>query len=151
MKKFSILMYLSCFLLFNPFNLYGQSQTDFFNKKWKILADPVDILNNLHPEQMKAFNAMSPEQKRSIKTGLSRDIDHTTFKFYRDYTFHVEVYGIDNYHGTWKAFDNGKTIIATTSDGIEEKVVIRKIDSEQIVVTATHHGNTCEIVLIPSR
>ena len=150
MKKPKNILLLGFLVLMNANLLFGQINLDIFEKKWKISANVKDLVKNMDSEQKEAYDQMTDAQKKMVEKGLIEDFENTTFKFNSDNTFKVDVQGIESYEGTWRIGDDGKTIIAQTKDGIEEKVFIKKMQSNLIVVATELKGKANEFTMTPT-
>ncbi|MCU0446279.1 MAG: hypothetical protein MUE85_15335 [Microscillaceae bacterium] len=145
-KVLACLIFLS---FLNYSSLVAQISVDIFKKKWKLSVDMRQRMQAMNSEQREAFAQLPPEVQKKLELEMKDQAEKSLFEFYSDNTFKVSIEGHDTYEGTWRIGDDGKTIIARTREGIEEKVIIKKLESDRLVFASETRDPNNDVVLIP--
>jgi hypothetical protein len=145
-KVFNFLLF---FCLFSYSSLWAQINLDIFKKKWKLSLDMRQRIETMSAEQREAFEQLPIEIQKKLENEIKDQAEKSLFQFFSDNTFKVVIEGHDTYEGTWRIGEDGKTIIARTKEGIEEKVIIKKLEADRLVFASETRDPNRDVVLIP--
>ncbi len=145
---FNLFFAISCVML--PQIVRSQITNDIFEKKWRIVFDIKQRIAKMPDDERRAYQKLTPEQQQQVESDLVLEIEKSVFTFSTDNSFRVEFEGKPTYQGTWRIAEDGKSVVLRTKEGIEERIVIRKIEPEKVIVANALHQQAPEIVLVPT-
>jgi hypothetical protein len=145
-KVLPLLIFL-CF--FGYSSLWAQINLDIFKKQWKLSLDVRQGIKTMTAEQREAFEQLPTEIQKKLQNEMKEQAEKSLFQFSSDNTFKVVIEGHDTYEGTWRIGEDGKTIIARTKEGIEEKVIIKKLEADRLVFASETRDPGRDVILVP--
>jgi hypothetical protein len=144
-----VLAFLIFLCLFGYSSLWAQINLDIFKKQWKLSLDVRQGIKAMTAEQREAFEQLPSEIQKKLENEMKEQAEKSLFQFSSDNTFKVVIEGHDTYEGTWRIGEDGKTIIARTKEGIEEKVIIKRLEADRLVFASETRDPGRDVVLIP--
>jgi hypothetical protein len=137
--------------LFIATHSQAQINVEVFNKQWKIVFDFKQKLKAMSAEELAAYNQMTSAQKKLVENDLKEQANKSVFSFFTDNTFKVEMDSQETYSGTWRIGEDGKSIVVRTKEGVEERIFIKKLEPDILVLASALQGKDKEIVLVPKK
>ena len=141
---------LCLFALLTPVFATAQISNDIFEKKWRIVLDLKQKIAKMPEEERRAYEKLTPEQKKRIEADLVLEIEKSSFSFNTDNSFYVEFDGKRTYEGSWRISDDGRSVILQTKEGVTERIHIKKIEPERVVVANADRKESPDIILVPT-
>jgi hypothetical protein len=144
--RFLLLVVIFCL----PSLAYSQISNDIFEKKWRLVLDLQQKLSKMPAEERKAYDKLTAEQKKRIEEDLTMEIEKSAFTFNTNNSFYVEFEGKRTYEGSWRISDDGRSVILQSKEGVSERIYIKKIEPERVVVVNAAQQQAPDIILIPT-
>ncbi len=145
--NFSALLF--CFYSF-ALPAYSQITNDIFEKKWKLVIDIQQRIAKMPEDERKSYEKLTPDQKKRIEADLVSEVEKSVISFNANNSFYVEFEGKRNYEGSWRVADDGRSVILQTKEGVQEQIVIKKIEPQKVVVANALRKDSPDIFLVPT-
>lgn len=147
MIKLQIFISIFFYLIMFSNTIYAQIPKELLNQQWQVEFDAYRHIRNMGESEWEDYKNLSVLERKKIVESMRQQAKQATFEFHDNQTFRVKLLGEVIEEGNWKVHEDGKTIIAYNQKGYEDKITIRSIQTDKIIIDSEQYGQ--EVVLVP--